>query len=577
VLDAPKEAAGRGRGFTLVLLAVALAGALGAPLYVYALFLPRFITADVALADVDLRRSPLPPPAHAGGRTVLIMVDGLGWEYARGLAALDELRGRAATRPVWVEYPSFTAAALVTLATGLPPRDSGVRFNGSVARASRRLDGLIAVAADAGRRTHVLSDGYGPFAEMLLADGAFVESAPLAAILAPLRARPWWPETAGRWGAGEIVLLYFGEVDEAGHEGGAVSVGHRRAAERAAAVVRRWTEALDLERDWLLVVADHGQLDDRGHGGVEPSIRRAFFAIAGPEARRGVELDERPFLDVAATLATVAGLSTPAGSFGLPMLDLFDWEPERRARALAAPFDQAVRALATLEGRRDDGRVEASRFEPLTARLLAGHAGAMAPAEALVDTLRRERERSLEGAARRASLARLALFLVLLGVLAWAVARRFRPALGDLVPPALFGGAYALWLGVRGYRATFSKMPPQHEFLRDATLALACAIAVTAAASLLGRNERRAPVALLAGVLAPYAGLVAWLGFDRASLPPPYAGVVVLLAAPAVTGAAVCAVALELLRLRAAARRARAASPSMSHAGETPAAAGESA
>lgn len=59
---------------------------------------------------------------------VLIIVDGLGIDEARP-PYLDELRRRGAAATARVPYPTISRPSYVTILTGVPPRDSGVRAN----------------------------------------------------------------------------------------------------------------------------------------------------------------------------------------------------------------------------------------------------------------------------------------------------------------------------------------------------------------------------------------------------------------------------------------------------------------
>lgn len=74
------------------------------------------------------RRTPdwFPEPVPAGGSVVLLVLDGLGWgmvcEHGDVLPTLTAMRGTRIT----TSAPSTTAAALTSIATGLPPSVHGV-------------------------------------------------------------------------------------------------------------------------------------------------------------------------------------------------------------------------------------------------------------------------------------------------------------------------------------------------------------------------------------------------------------------------------------------------------------------
>ena len=78
-------------------------------------------------ADVEMRvADPRTPPL--ADRVVLVVIDGLGADEAK-LPYLDELRARGVAAVATVPYPTVSRPNYVTILTGVPPRDSGVRAN----------------------------------------------------------------------------------------------------------------------------------------------------------------------------------------------------------------------------------------------------------------------------------------------------------------------------------------------------------------------------------------------------------------------------------------------------------------
>jgi len=86
----------------------------------------------------------LPAPAHEPRQIVLLVLDGLGWEYLQASDAAPTLRG-AAGGPITSVAPTTTATALTSLTTGTPPAAHGV----------------------VGYRVRVDTDGAGPGAEVM--------------------------------------------------------------------------------------------------------------------------------------------------------------------------------------------------------------------------------------------------------------------------------------------------------------------------------------------------------------------------------------------------------------------------
>src|SRR5882724_6545429 len=87
---------------------------------------------ELALPSPPLAREPRtiddPETPRLTGRVVLVIIDGLGIDEA-ALAYLDELRRRGVAATARVPYPTISRPNYVTILTGVPPRDSGVRAN----------------------------------------------------------------------------------------------------------------------------------------------------------------------------------------------------------------------------------------------------------------------------------------------------------------------------------------------------------------------------------------------------------------------------------------------------------------
>jgi hypothetical protein len=533
-----------GRRLFIAGVAIAVAVAVAAPAFVFGVYLPSFVTRDGAVDRSRCARAALAPPA-AQGRLVVFIVDGLGYRYARALPALRWLVEEAAMRPLTVSFPSYTTPALLSFTTGLGPRDSGVRLNAPTRSAAAGLDHLGAAARDAGRPIVWFDAGWQPFGEIMQVEPEALwrgrRAAEASAFVTP---------------AAPLRVVYFGDVDAEGHKHGEASPPFARAAAEAARLIARQRAALDPARDRLLVVSDHGHRPDGGHGGVEPAILEATFALWGAEVRRGAELDARPAADVAATIAALAGIATPACNLGRPMLDALDVDDAARARRYAEPYAQGAGLACSLEpGPGCDGVAETS------ARLAAGEGAALAGAEAWFEGWRRARDARLdadEGWARWLRSGVAALGLVALGL----VARRrgvLPPPAAWIIPLVLLA-VFAAFLGVRGYRVTFSRMPEQADFVRDALLGGVLSVAAAVAISV----RLRAPlagIAALAGVVGPFVCLVAYAGIGTHTVRPPFAGLVVILSSPALIGASLAGVILLLRERINDARRRGAGGP----------------
>ncbi|MGW1744724.1 alkaline phosphatase family protein [Streptomyces sp. NPDC002092] len=90
----------------------------------------------------------------------------------------------------------------------------------------------------------------------------------------------------------DVVFVYFGATDEAGHDTGPLSPAYDRALLAQDAHLGRLLEAIDARRSddprraderWtVLVTTDHGHLDSGGHGGDTHAEREVFVILAEP-------------------------------------------------------------------------------------------------------------------------------------------------------------------------------------------------------------------------------------------------------------------------------------------------------
>ncbi len=112
-----------------------------------------------------------------------------------------------------------------------------------------------------------------------------------------------------------LMLLYQGQVDEAGHSHGWGSPDFTNACLRVDAGIGKFMNALKASEMWqdtaVIFVADHGGLERR-HGGVEDvRVFEIPFIVSGPAAK-GLRLREPAMLeDVSPTIAALLGLDAP--------------------------------------------------------------------------------------------------------------------------------------------------------------------------------------------------------------------------------------------------------------------------
>ncbi len=320
-----------------------------------------YFWATGVLASVENYRSPLagnpPTPGQPLGapltrRVVLVLMDALRYDTSTDAAvmpALNELRARGASAVMHSRPPSFSAPGWTTLLTGAwpdlndsqpmnPPDETHVR--------PFTQDNLFAAADRAGLRTAV--SGYTWFEGMLATSGVDAgfytsgeEGVDDTAVVAA--ALPWLE------GDYQLVLIHLDQIDYAGHhEGGPQSPNWAAAASRADALLAQIAAALDPERDTLIVVSDHGQIDQGGHGGAEPVTLVEPFVMVGAGVRPG-EYGDIQMADVAPTLAALLGTNLPASAQGRPLTELLVLPPEREA-ALRQAVSEQQRTLVRAYG-----------------------------------------------------------------------------------------------------------------------------------------------------------------------------------------------------------------------------------
>ncbi|WP_405959929.1 alkaline phosphatase family protein [Streptomyces sp. NBC_00024] len=126
--------------------------------------------------------------------------------------------------------------------------------------------------------------------------------------------------TAVRWlteDDPDVVFVYFGATDEAGHATGPLSPAYDRALLAQDAHLGRLLAAVDARRfdpvradeHWtVLVTTDHGHLDTGGHGGDTRAEREVFVVLAEPGMPGGTLLDTPRLVDIAPTVLDRLGI-----------------------------------------------------------------------------------------------------------------------------------------------------------------------------------------------------------------------------------------------------------------------------
>jgi hypothetical protein len=331
--------------------------------------LDRPLTALAAATPV-VEPPPTPPLAE---RVVIVIIDGLRYDVSRDLPFLNELRARGIDGRARAQYPTFSRPGYVNILTGVPPAFSGVRTNRF--RGAVRVDSLMDRLRDAAPRGARLRAGfasdYDPMPRLFLRPRTMPlepseEDVDLTLMDEPT-AEAWrraihtdlrgdfddpryapWPGGFREAARGvlaahdTLAVLLIGVVDAAGHEYGGIEPEYRAAAFEADAALRAVASGLDLSRDAIIVVADHGHTDGGGHGGLEPTVVDVPFVMAGAGVVSGAK-PEIELMDVAPTAAVLLGVPAPGHGLGKTALAALRLTPEAAAR-IAAIDDARVRS-----------------------------------------------------------------------------------------------------------------------------------------------------------------------------------------------------------------------------------------
>jgi hypothetical protein len=245
------------------------------------------------VAVPDRVASPPAPPRRA----VVVVADGLGLEFARGMRSVARLRAAGQCRVTDVGPLSVSRPVFATLSTGLEQDRTGARSNAEPAPLA--AESIWEVAREAGREVSAVSDlewwrelfprGFDRHLAVAEDVNAFA-AAPLA----------------------DLSLVHPVHVDHAGHRFGAASPEYAAAVARTDRELGALLDDLDLERDLVVFTADHGHAPAGGHGGRAPDIARVLTCFAGRGVARRGDAPDLHTHAIAGALAVLLGLRFPA-------------------------------------------------------------------------------------------------------------------------------------------------------------------------------------------------------------------------------------------------------------------------
>lgn len=240
------------------------------------------------------------------GHVLVIGVDGVRFDLLGpdGTPSIWELgqHGFLATVPVDETTPTWSGPCWATIATGTGVAGHAITGNDLTGHRLADYPDFVTLATRAGLATLLAVSGWPPLA--LAEDGGplFAEASRrefVAVSEVSLAAWDAGDEAITSLAAGilaadgpRLSFVYLGAVDIVGHVTGA-GAAYREAARAADERVGRLLSAVRSRpgyagESWtIVVVTDHGHLDQGGHGGREPEVATAWAAAAGPGIRPG--------------------------------------------------------------------------------------------------------------------------------------------------------------------------------------------------------------------------------------------------------------------------------------------------
>jgi hypothetical protein len=279
-------------------------------------------------------RSPLSnnPPAPGPeigipvtSKVVIILVDALRVDTAsdpKVMPFLNSMRTTSAWATMHSQAPSYSEAGWTTLLTGAwPDISDGPLLNLDYLNIFPfTQDNLFSAAQRNGLKTAI--SGYYWFEKMVpqssVNQSYYTKGEDSSADRQVVdKSIPWLNDD--KIG---LILIHIDQVDYAGHyEGGPISHYWSDAALRSDILIEQIIGKLDLNKDTVLIISDHGQIDSGGHGGTESIVLTEPFLLMGKGIKPGRYSDVQ-MVDVAPTVAVLLGTNIPATNQGHPLLNM---------------------------------------------------------------------------------------------------------------------------------------------------------------------------------------------------------------------------------------------------------------
>ena len=362
---------------------------LGWPAYLLCLAVGSLYMADSSWKSVTQYRSTYAldrnfeagPPIASD--LVLVVLDGLRTDAVPGLPSYGRLARDGASGTMRVAVPSLSNPGRAAFATGAWPEVNGVTNNSTFERVP--VQSLFSLADQRGLRSSVFGStfwpsAFGDFVEQISPTNGHssYEVADLVASQSEYCDEAL-KHLAVSDAAFRVVDLWAG--DEAGHTYGGASDAYRQVIAVVDGCLGRIADQVGPSVT-LVALSDHGHIHRRGqggHGGVEPEVINAPFALAGPGVRNTSQIKAQ-IVDIAPTISTLLGLPIPANSQGRVLWEALDVPVEHEADLRQLEQEQRAALQAHMPDRAESLRVQRLARLPSSALmgccLLAGLLGA---------------------------------------------------------------------------------------------------------------------------------------------------------------------------------------------------------
>jgi hypothetical protein len=283
----------RHRSLAIALIALAIGVVTGEG------YIPRLSNHDgyflVAVAGEQV--PPVTPPRH----TYVIVIDGMRRDVASALRAVQTTGAHGQCVTTDVGPLSLSRPVYAVLSTGLEQDRTGSRNNAT--RDPLAADSIWARAREAGFFVSAYSEL--PWFQELFphAFEHYVTMEENSDLFAQLHL-----EVARE---PSLTLMHPVYVDETAHAFGAASDNYRNAAVRVDSEIMTLLNAIDWQRDLVVITADHGHADAGGHGGRQPETAFVLTCFGGRGVLKAASAGAFDMRAVAPTLSLLLGVPFP--------------------------------------------------------------------------------------------------------------------------------------------------------------------------------------------------------------------------------------------------------------------------